>query len=658
MRKFLLMTVALSVAALAAFPPAVSAQACNPYTQGAWVAKTPVPTPLTRAWGVFFPGNGNFYAMGGRQTDNAGSDYVNPREFNPTTNAWAVKGAAYPDLQVCNMVGGVLTIGAQNVIVTVGGSAAGATTATSEVRQYDPMTDTLTVLSLDPWPGNVGGTVLPGGAAVVDNVLYVFGGFNIGVGMTDQIWKFDPALAAGSRWSLVPTTLPAPRGYIPTAAAGGFIYLAGGSDFTGAPPTLVDTNQSLRFDPATNAITAIATIPRATAETRAVAHPFDNTIWVLGGGRTAPNPSTQVNVYNPATNTWSTAPAMITARRNFAADIDPVGARIFAAGGYDATNVIVALNEQFTCTVPATPVALVVDAADNGVYQPNETVVVAPSWMNTGATAVALTGALTNHTGPAGPAYSIPDGTADYGTVAAGDTASCTATGNCYSVANSTATRPQVHWDSTADETLTPSGISKTWTLHIGDSFTDVPETNGFYRFIETILHNGVTVGCTTTEYCPIASTTREAMAAFVLVANDPGGAPPPNCVAGAEEFDDVPASSGFCRWIEELFRRGVVTGCGTRLYCPTSPATREQMAVFVLRTLDPTLSPPACVAGSERFDDVPASSGFCPWIEELERRGVVTGCTATSYCPTADVTREQMSVFLAVTFGLTLYGL
>ena len=81
-------------------------------------------------------------------------------------------------------------------------------------------------------------------------------------------------------------------------------------------------------------------------------------------------------------------------------------------------------------------------------------------------------------------------------------------------------------------------------------------------------------------------------------------------------------------------------------------------MAVFVLRTLDPTLNPPACVAGSEMFADVPASSGFCRWIEELARRGVVTGCGGGNYCPTADVSREQMGVFLAVTFGLTLYGL
>jgi hypothetical protein len=300
--------------------------------------------------------------------------------------------------------------------------------------------------------------------------------------------------------------------------------------------------------------------------------------------------------------------------------------------------------------------ALVVDAAPgNGVYQPNETVVVAPTWRNIGSQALTLTGALANHTGPAGPTYTIPDGTAAYGTIAVGGSASCT---DCYSVANVSASRPALHWDSTAEETVTPTSTVKTWTLHVGDSFADVPAASGFYRFVETILHKNVTGGCTGTAYCPTASTSREQMAVFVLVSKEAAGYQPPACVAGSELFADVPAASPFCRWIEELSRRGVVSGCGGGNYCPTAPASREQMAVFVLRTLDPALNPPACVAGSELFGDVPASSPFCRWIEELARRGVVTGCGGGNYCPTADVSREQMSVFLAVTFGLTLYGL
>ena len=122
--------------------------------------------------------------------------------------------------------------------------------------------------------------------------------------------------------------------------------------------------------------------------------------------------------------------------------------------------------------------------------------------------------------------------------------------------------------------------------------------------------------------------------------------------------FSDVPDTSPFCRWIEELANRGVVAGCGPNLYCPSANVTREQMSIFVLRTLDPALSPPSCVAGSELFGDVPATSAFCRWIEELARRGVVTGCGGGNYCPASPVTREQMAVFLTATFGLTLYGL
>jgi predicted TIM-barrel enzyme len=139
----------------------------------------------------------------------------------------------------------------------------------------------------------------------------------------------------------------------------------------------------------------------------------------------------------------------------------------------------------------------------------------------------------------------------------------------------------------------------------------------------------------------------------FVLVAKEGPGYLPPACTTPI--FNDVPASSPFCRFIEELSRRGVVAGCGNGNYCPNAAVTREQMAVFVLRTLDPTLNPPACT--TPMFADVPASSPFCKWIEELARRGVVAGCGGGNYCPTQAVTREQMGVFIGVTFGLTLYG-
>ena len=301
------------------------------------------------------------------------------------------------------------------------------------------------------------------------------------------------------------------------------------------------------------------------------------------------------------------------------------------------------------------PFALAVDSSPgNQVLEPGETVAVRPTWRNFNGAAQTFSGTLTDISGPAGATYAITDAAGDYGAVADGATAQCT---DCYAVSvSSPPARPALHWDASAVESILPDtqGQQKQWRLHVGDSFSDVPQANPFYRFVETLLHHGITGGCTADAYCPLSATTREQMAVFVLVAKEGLGYVPPACGA-TPVFADVPASSPFCRWIEELARRGVVSGCGGGNYCPTSSVTREQMAVFVLRTVDPALSPAAC--GTPVFADVPATSPFCRWIEELARRGVVTGCGGGNYCPTAAVTREQMGVFISVTFGLALYG-
>ena len=99
--------------------------------------------------------------------------------------------------------------------------------------------------------------------------------------------------------------LPAPRGYIPTTTIGNFIYTGGGSMFD---PTLIiaDSADSFRYDPVADSIITIASIPRATGETRALN--INGQMWVMGGGRTAPNPSNEVDIYNPGTNSWSNGP--------------------------------------------------------------------------------------------------------------------------------------------------------------------------------------------------------------------------------------------------------------------------------------------------------------------------------------------------------------
>ena len=166
--------------------------------------------------------------------------------------------------------------------------------------------------------------------------LYILGGFDINVASTNQIWEFDPARAVGSKWTQKVNT---PMGvmYAPTCTIygpnGAFIYVAGASDFQGG--VVVDTTNSFSFDPASNTIGAIAAIPRATGETRALS--VKGRMCVMGGGRVAPNPSNEVDVYNPRTNTWSIRIPFVTGRRNFPTDTP--GNRIWLAGGYATDNV-------------------------------------------------------------------------------------------------------------------------------------------------------------------------------------------------------------------------------------------------------------------------------------------------------------------------------
>jgi hypothetical protein len=53
----------------------------------------------------------------------------------------------------------------------------------------------------------------------------------------------------------------------------------------------------------------------------------------------------------------------------------------------------------------------------------------------------------------------------------------------------------------------------------------------------------------------------------------------------------------------------------------------------------------------------VPCSSPFAKWVNEASVRNITGGCATGLYCPADPVTREQMAVFLTVTFFLGLNG-
>src|SRR5207248_5635750 len=122
------------------------------------------------------------------------------------------------------------------------------------------------------------------------------------------------------------------------------IYTGGGSDIVAG--SLTDTTDSFVFDPVADSISTIASIPRATSNTRGLN--FCNQMYVLGGQ--FPTPSNEVDIYDPVSNAWSVGMPMLDALRNSAMDTDGTN-HIWAAGGYDTGGAIVATMDIFNCPV-------------------------------------------------------------------------------------------------------------------------------------------------------------------------------------------------------------------------------------------------------------------------------------------------------------------
>ena len=339
------------------------------------------------------------------------------------------------------------------------------------------------------------------------------------------------------------------------------------------------------------------------------------------------------------------------------------------------------------------PEGLAVDAQENpgssngnGVLEPGESVLVEPSWSNRSAGFVAMTGsAPLNFCLIGSPCVAPVDLAADYGSIPPGAIGSCNdgSPGFCYQVSAS-GPRPATHWDGGFVESLSVGG-SQFWNLHVGDSFTDVPRSEPFYRKIETLLHRGITTGCNATQYCPATVVSRDAMAIFVakgiaglgelVPSTGTVGAAPYDCSPGGHSlFTDVAPADSFCKHVHYLAAQNVTAGCNAAQYCPAQAITRDAMASFIAKAIvapgggnavpiaysDPTTSRSySCISGSANlhFTDVPLSSAFCKHIHYLWAKGIVDGCTATKYCPGSPVPRDAMAKFIANGFGLQLYG-
>ncbi len=186
-----------------------------------------------------------------------------------------------------------------------------------------------------------------------------------------------------------------------------------------------------------------------------------------------------------------------------------------------------------------------------------------------------------------------------------------------------------------------------------GARFVDVPTEHWAWAYVESLYNAGVTSGCYTEPpyFCPANRVTRAQMAVFLLRAkHGPTYVPP---AASGASFLDVPKTYWAAAWIEQLAREGATGGCGGGNYCPGDAVSRDQMAVFLLRTkYGSGYTPPAATG---MFKDVPKTYWAAAWIEQLAREGITGGCGGGNFCPKTVVDRAQMSVFLMAAFDLPM---
>lgn len=119
-----------------------------------------------------------------------------------------------------------------------------------------------------------------------------------------------------------------------------------------------------------------------------------------------------------------------------------------------------------------------------------------------------------------------------------------------------------------------------------------------------------------------------------------PGADAPPAPVSDRSAVDEVHLPSVDC-----VFAQGISLGTGSGTFGPDGMTRRDQMASFIVRTLEAAgYDVPA--AGDQGFTDI-AGNAHADSINRLAAIGVTVGRTPTTFVPQQLVRRDQMASFV-----------
>ncbi len=216
---------------------------------------------------------------------------------------------------------------------------------TKTTRVYDPATDSWTVTS----PKAPGGERSEAGAVVVNGKLYVVGGGDRSA-TKPNLTVYDPG--AGTWTGLADLPL-VPRGHknkmkpdkkagMAVASANGFIYAIGGRNVPDGPcsPKTSDGILSTvdRYDIATDTWDQAAPLSGPVSpRSDLAAVTISGKVWAFGGCTVTKNGhvqlSKEVDVYDPATDTWTKQPNLPGEACAFS-QVAAIGTTVYIIGGY------------------------------------------------------------------------------------------------------------------------------------------------------------------------------------------------------------------------------------------------------------------------------------------------------------------------------------
>ncbi|WP_342528146.1 S-layer homology domain-containing protein [Chryseomicrobium sp. FSL W7-1435] len=171
-----------------------------------------------------------------------------------------------------------------------------------------------------------------------------------------------------------------------------------------------------------------------------------------------------------------------------------------------------------------------------------------------------------------------------------------------------------------------------------GHSFSDVPQTNVHYDNILNLSGRDIVSGYPDGTYRPANHLTRAEAAVILSNAlmldttdyEDP-------------EFSDLKEGAWYYDEVAALTELGILNGYGNGKFGPNDKLTRAQMASIL--TFAYNLYAPATT--QIPFNDVPTTSWYFSFVQNLYFYDVTAGTTATTYSPNAFVRRDAMASFV-----------